>query len=286
MADETKRIIIRKGLASETPTLQEGEPGFQTDTKELLLGTNTGNISFAKTGHTHVVGDVTNLQSTLDGKAEAAHNHTISHITALQTALDGKSNTGHVHAIADVTGLQTALDGKTTTTYVDSAINNLIASAPGTLDTLNELAAALGDDPNFAATVTATLNLLSITQDINHYRVSCEQNSFNPNDNSRMLYYIGKSITINSVNYIGNVFQRTISFNQYEDFTIALNGAFDYVYNQASITKVVVNTTIFQPAGTDNFETSEAGNHRLTLITQGSDPTTASSTRTLIIEKV
>ncbi len=30
-------------------------------------------------------------------------------------------------------------------------------SAPGTLDTLNELAAALGDDPNFAATITAAL---------------------------------------------------------------------------------------------------------------------------------
>ena len=39
-------------------------------------------------------------------------------------------------------------------TYVDSAIANLVATAPGTLDTLNELAAALGDDPNFATTVT------------------------------------------------------------------------------------------------------------------------------------
>lgn len=39
-------------------------------------------------------------------------------------------------------------------TYVDTAIANLVESAPGTLDTLNELAAALGDDPNFATTVT------------------------------------------------------------------------------------------------------------------------------------
>lgn len=40
---------------------------------------------------------------------------------------------------------------------VDAAIAGLIDSAPGALDTLNELAAALGDDPNFAATITTAL---------------------------------------------------------------------------------------------------------------------------------
>ena len=39
-------------------------------------------------------------------------------------------------------------------TYVDTSISNLVDSAPGTLDTLNELAAALGDDANFSTTVT------------------------------------------------------------------------------------------------------------------------------------
>jgi hypothetical protein len=41
-----------------------------------------------------------------------------------------------------------------TQNFVNSAVSNLVASAPGTLDTLNELAAALGDDPNFAVTVS------------------------------------------------------------------------------------------------------------------------------------
>lgn len=44
-----------------------------------------------------------------------------------------------------------------TQTYVNTAITNLVDSAPTTLDTLNELAAALGDDPNFATTVTNSL---------------------------------------------------------------------------------------------------------------------------------
>jgi hypothetical protein len=33
---------------------------------------------------------------------------------------------------------------------VDNAVANLVDSAPGTLDTLNELAAALGDDADFS----------------------------------------------------------------------------------------------------------------------------------------
>lgn len=51
-----------------------------------------------------------------------------------------------------------AFNAKASTGYVDSAIAALINSAPGALDTLDELAAALGDDANFAATVTTSLN--------------------------------------------------------------------------------------------------------------------------------
>jgi hypothetical protein len=47
--------------------------------------------------------------------------------------------------------------GFATVTYIDVAISNLINFAPDTLDTLNELAAALNDDENFATTVTNSL---------------------------------------------------------------------------------------------------------------------------------
>lgn len=49
------------------------------------------------------------------------------------------------------------LTGYATESYVDSAVANLVDSSPAALDTLNELAAALGDDANFAANVTASL---------------------------------------------------------------------------------------------------------------------------------
>jgi len=47
--------------------------------------------------------------------------------------------------------------GYATTSYVTTQINNLINGAPGALDTLDELAAALGDDSNFATTVTNSI---------------------------------------------------------------------------------------------------------------------------------
>ena len=42
-------------------------------------------------------------------------------------------------------------------TYVNTAISNLVDAAPGLLDTLNEIAAAINDDPNFSTTITTAI---------------------------------------------------------------------------------------------------------------------------------
>lgn len=69
----------------------------------------------------------TDLQTALNGKANSSHTHIIADVTGLQTALDGKQAAGsyaaasHTHIIGDVTGLQTALDGKQATLV--SAVN-------------------------------------------------------------------------------------------------------------------------------------------------------------------
>lgn len=47
-----------------------------------------------------------------------------------------------------------SIDGLATTNYVDSKVAGIVNSAPETLDTLNELATALGNDANFATTVS------------------------------------------------------------------------------------------------------------------------------------
>jgi hypothetical protein len=92
--------------------------------------------TFPPSTHTHVIGDVTGLQTALDAKAAASHTHAIGDVTGLQTALDGKAATSHSHVIGDVTGLQTALDGKAATSHthaigdVTNLQTNLDAKAP------------------------------------------------------------------------------------------------------------------------------------------------------------
>lgn len=61
-----------------------------------------------------------------------------------------------------ITGLAdgTLVGDAATKGQVDAAISGLVDTAPGTLDTLNELAAALGDDANYAATTAATIGAI------------------------------------------------------------------------------------------------------------------------------
>lgn len=100
-----------------------------------VLATNLDNVSVA-------FADVTGKPTTISGYG-------------ITDAFDG--------AYGSLTGAPTAVSsftndaGYATTTYVDGEIADLVASAPATLDTLNELAAALGDDANFSTTVTNSI---------------------------------------------------------------------------------------------------------------------------------
>ena len=66
-----------------------------------MSGTAGTNYPMASESHTHSISNVTNLQSTLDGKATSK---------ALTDGLAGKANKAHTHAVADVTNLQTTLN--------------------------------------------------------------------------------------------------------------------------------------------------------------------------------
>ena len=70
------------------------------------------------------------------------------------------TNGGRLATESFVTGqgyLTSVPSSYATTSYVDTAVSNLVDSAPSALNTLNELAAALGDDANFSTTVTNSL---------------------------------------------------------------------------------------------------------------------------------
>ena len=83
--------------------------------------------------------------------------------TATQTALDLKADLASP-ALTGVPTAPTAAAGTSTTqvattSFVGTAVSNLVASSPAALDTLNELATALGNDASFSTTVTNSLAL-------------------------------------------------------------------------------------------------------------------------------
>ena len=85
-------------------------------------------------------------------------------VAKLPSTVDLSSKTLTLPAVtipsASVATTQSQSDGSTkvaTTAYVDTAVSNLIDSAPGTMNTLNEIAAALNDDANFNTTVTNSI---------------------------------------------------------------------------------------------------------------------------------
>jgi len=89
------------------------------------------------------------------------HNHLISNIDGLQTALDLKAPLASPALTGTPTAPTAAAGTNTTqiatTAFVSAGLANLVDSAPGALDTLNELAAALGDDANFSTTITNSI---------------------------------------------------------------------------------------------------------------------------------
>ena len=81
-------------------------------------------------------------------------------VAALNSSVSGLGISGGAIASATTATTQSASDNSTkvaTTAYVTTAVSNLVDSAPGALNTLNELAAAMGDDANFSTTVTNSI---------------------------------------------------------------------------------------------------------------------------------
>lgn len=141
---------------------------------EYSLTSHT-HAGYASEVHTHTeyasASDVAQLQVDVSSKANVSHDHEIDSITGLSDELNSKyvkpaSGVAKTDLSAEVqaslTKADTALQsvdftGYATESYVNSKVANIVDSAPETLDTLNELAAALGDDPNFATTVATQI---------------------------------------------------------------------------------------------------------------------------------
>ncbi|HCJ8890730.1 TPA: phage tail protein [Escherichia coli] len=142
----------------ESPTLT-GTPKAPTPAK----GNNTTQIAttaFVQAAITALINGAPATLDTLKEIAAAINNDpkfstTINNALALKAPLSSPALTGTPTAptaAQSVNNTQIA-----TTAFVKSAIAAMVGSAPAALDTLNELAAALGNDPNFATTMLNAL---------------------------------------------------------------------------------------------------------------------------------
>ncbi|EFD0388323.1 phage tail protein [Escherichia coli] len=142
----------------ESPTFT-GTPKAPTP----AAGNNTTQIAtttFVQAALTALINGAPATLDTLKEIAAAINNDpkfstTINNALALKAPLSSPALTGTPTAptaAQSVNNTQIA-----TTAFVKSAIAAMVGSAPAALDTLNELAAALGNDPNFATTMLNAL---------------------------------------------------------------------------------------------------------------------------------
>ena len=97
---------------------------------------------------------------TIDSGAVRWDNHVdlsnaVVRVTTNQTIAGDKTFTGTLLAPTPVESDNTTK--LATTAWVNTTIDNLVDGAPNTLNTLNDLAAAIGDDNNFSTTMTTAL---------------------------------------------------------------------------------------------------------------------------------
>ena len=119
----------------------------------------TGNITVSGTVDGR---DVASDGSKLDGIESGADVTDATNVNAAGAVMNSDTSVAAMSFVTDQDNMSGNSATKVPTqqsvkAYVDTSINNLVNGAPGALDTLNELAAALGDDSDFSTTITSSI---------------------------------------------------------------------------------------------------------------------------------
>lgn len=170
------RIQLRRDTAanwvSANPILRPGEIGIETDTLKFKIGngsTWTATTSYANvtpSGLTNSLGDYILVadQGNPGGPAELDSNGDLIIPENSIILWNDEAHTYHTTITATQPTANRTItlpDSSGTialTSDISTAVSNLVDGAPGLLDTLNELAAAVNDDPAFFTTVATNLS--------------------------------------------------------------------------------------------------------------------------------
>ena len=136
------KTIDIKASALGAPASHTHDDRYYTETEiDTKLGEVQDDIQAAVDGYEGAIeGAKTELQTAINNEA-TSRAHADNALDARLDVLEGSGTGSVAKALADAKS------------YADTKVAAVLDSAPETLDTLNELAAALGDDPNFATTI-------------------------------------------------------------------------------------------------------------------------------------
>jgi trimeric autotransporter adhesin len=149
----SSNAVITGGSVNSTPigaSTASTVRGTTVTATTGFVGGLTGNVTGNLTGN--ITGNVAgNLTGNVTGNVTASSGTTTLNDLVVNGTADF-TNTKLTNVVTPTVGTDAA-----NKSYVDDTVAAVIDSAPAALDTLNELAAALGDDANFAGTVTTAL---------------------------------------------------------------------------------------------------------------------------------
>ena len=149
-------VAITGGTINNTPigaTTAAAVTGTTVTATTGFVGALTGAVT-GNTAGTHTGAVTGNVTGNLTGNVTASTGSSTFNNVTINGTLDMDVGTA-----ATITGLPTPTNDSDAApkSYVDTAISNLVGTAPATLDTLGEISDALNDDANIAATLTTAI---------------------------------------------------------------------------------------------------------------------------------
>lgn len=152
---------LSKDISDEANVRLAGDTALQVNIdKEVTDRTNADTLLDNKIAQevsnrtTAIQGIESKKVDKVDGKVLSSNDFTDILLNKLNGIEEHANYITKVSELLNDSGFQTEAE-------VEAAIQKIIGSAPGVLDTLEEIAKALGDDPNFATTMTQKLNELT-----------------------------------------------------------------------------------------------------------------------------
>jgi hypothetical protein len=146
---------VDEQISTTSSAITTANTNLKGYTDNLVTTANTnmkgyvdGQISTTTTANTNMKGYVDEQISTTSSAITTANTNMKGYIDAINTTLTSNAATQNGQIITANTNMKG---------YVDGQITSLVNGAPSTLDTLNELAAALGNDANLSASLTSMI---------------------------------------------------------------------------------------------------------------------------------